>query len=107
MEAPPQPARTPENPEAIVRLDSAFDLAYFTPLHEYRSGADTKASGILTLLGVMFTVLVRLSAPLMRVLGGGGALALLCGALLAGFVLLSLVAGARAFHTISPRFPPA
>ena len=89
-------------------LDPAAALAYRTSLHEHLLSADGKAAGILTLLGLMFTVIARFGTPLQEILqqdatwpklAGGVRLALFAGAALGTVV--------QAFRTISPRFPHA
>ena len=43
----------------VRHLDPAAALAYRTPVQEHLLSADGKAAGMLTLLGIMFTVLAR------------------------------------------------
>jgi hypothetical protein len=76
-------------------------------LHEHVLSADGKAAGVLTMLGMMFTVLARFGAPLAALIQGDGVLRYLCSALVLSFAGLSLGAVIQSFRTISPRFPKA
>lgn len=114
MPDPPPPAHfgsapPPEiAPEAdLANLDDAFDLAYYTPLQQHRSGADTKAGALLTGCGLMFSILAPFSANLGEILAMGGSLRALLLVVVAAFVAFSLGAALQAFRTISPRFPVA
>lgn len=86
----------------------AATLVYLTPIGEFIHSADGKAGTILTVLGIMFTLLARFGGPLDAMLRGGNRpLMVLTIALLAGFALAALAAVVQAFRTISPRFPKA
>ena len=87
-------------------LDPAAALAFRTPLHEHVLSADGKAAGVITLLGMMFTVLARFATQLSDLARPGAARYFLI-ALVLGFAILSLGAVIQAFRTISPRFPKA
>ena len=98
----------PDRLPAPRHLDPATALAFRTPLQEHVLSADGKAAGILTLLGMMFTVLARLGGPLSDLVQARqGPVRYVCAALLFGFAGLSLGAVVQAFRTISPRFPTA
>jgi hypothetical protein len=88
-------------------LDPAAALAFRTPLHEHVLSADGKAAGVITLLGMMFTVLARFGPQVAALVRGSGALRYVAAPLVLGFGLLSLAAVVQAFRTISPRFPKA
>lgn len=89
-------------------LDPAAALAYRTSLHEHLLSADGKAAGILTLLGLMFTVIARFGTPLQELLQQPAAWVKLgSGVLLACFGAAALGTVVQAFRTISPRFPAA
>lgn len=89
-------------------LTAAFDLAYYTPLQEHRASADTKAGGILTATGLLFTVLARYSPHVLEATRGAPMIARVAiFAVLGGFVVLAIGAVVRAFQTISPRFHAA
>src|SRR5256885_4087950 len=83
-------------------LDPAAALAFRSPLHEHVLSADGKAAGVITMLGLMFTVLAQLSE-----LVHPGPLRYFFLALVLGFAALSLCAVVQSFRTISPRFPKA
>lgn len=88
-------------------LGPAAAITYRTPLQEHPPAADTKAGSILTLTGIMFTVLARLAPNVESILTRGGWERPLAFALLAGFAAVTLYAVVHAFHTIAPRFPKA
>ena len=88
-------------------LDPAAALAFRTPLHEHVHAADGKAAGILTLLGLMFTVLARLGNALSDLLQQEGYVRLAVVGLLAAFSAAALGSVIQAFRTIAPRFPPS
>jgi hypothetical protein len=95
---PPAPFAAPASPEAAPLL------AGKTPVGIETLAADGKAAGVLTLLGIMFTVLARFGPELRDVLHAGGAVRVIAGALLFGFASMALCAVVHAFRTISPRF---
>ena len=89
-------------------LDPAAALAYRTSLHEHLLSVDGKAAGILTLLGLMFTVTARFGTPLQEILQQQSAWPkLACGFLLALFAGSALGTVIQSFRTIAPRFPKA
>lgn len=101
------PAPGPGNlaaPPESQPLEAAATLACRTPVGADTLGADAKAAGVLTLLGIMFTVLARFGPELTDLLHGGGFLRFACATLAAGFVLCAVAAIVQAFRTISPRF---
>ena len=98
-----EPDRVPVPPG----LDPAAALAFRTPLHEHVLSADGKAAGVITLLGVMFTVVARFGAQLSELVHTPGAARYAASALVVGFALAALGAVVQSFRTISPRFPKA
>jgi hypothetical protein len=81
-------------------------LVYLTPIAEFIHSADGKAGTILTVLGLMFTLLARFGSWLDRMFHAGSRAELITTVALVGvFVLGSLAAVIQAFRTISPRFP--
>jgi hypothetical protein len=97
----------PDHPAAFRHLDPAAALAFRTPLQEHPPAADTKAAGLLSAFGIMFTVLARYGADLSKHLRAPGLEKWVVLLLLLAFGLLSLGAIVQAFRTITPRFPPA
>jgi pycsar effector protein len=104
---PLAPPLLPGQYPVALPLDPGAALAYRTPLQEHPPAADTKAAGILTASGMMFTLLARYSTHLSQMLGSGGVQKWAAFALLSAFVVLTMGAVIQAFRTISPRFPPA
>src|SRR5947199_10482230 len=103
--APPAPL-LPDRFPVARHLDPAAALAYRTSLHEHLLSADGKAAGILTLLGLMFTVIARFGTPLQDILQQvANWLKATCGLLLALFAGSALGTVIQSFRTISPRFP--
>lgn len=96
------PPAAPAGPPAAM-------LAYCTPMQDFVHSADAKAAVVLTLLGIMFTLLARFGSPLEASLRGPGFgfLRVVSLLLLAGFCGAALAAVVFAFRTISPRFPKA
>jgi pycsar effector protein len=116
MSTPPPPSNPTQEslgnilPESLPtprHLDPAAALAFRTPLHEHVLSADGKAAGIITLLGMMFTVLARFGPQVASLVQGPGVLRFVAAPLVIGFAVLSLLAVVQAFRTISPRFPKA
>ena len=114
--APPSNAPTVVAPPGSVlpdrlpmpaQLDPAAALAFRTPLHEHVLSADGKAAGIITMLGLMFTVVARFGAQVGDLVQGPGVMRYAGMGLVLGFAVLSLSAVMQAFRTISPRFPKA
>ena len=102
------PAMLPDRLPVARHLDPAAALAFRTPLHEHVLSADGKAAGVITLLGMMFTVLARFAGPLSELVQGShGVPRYLFTAVVLGFAALSLCAVVQSFRTISPRFPKA
>ena len=98
----------PDRLPAPRHLDPATALAFRTPLQEHVLSADGKAAGILTLLGMMFTVLARFGGQLSDLVQERqGPARYLWAAILFSFAAMSLGAVVQAFRTISPRFPKA
>ena len=96
-----------DRPPVPSHLDPAVALAFRTPLQEHVASADGKSAGVLTLLGLMFTVTARLGATLGDTLEGSGPIKWLALALLIGFAGLAVATVVQMFRTISPRFPGA
>lgn len=107
IDPPPPAALLPDRLPVARHLDPAAALAYRTALHEHLLSADGKAAGVLTLLGLMFTVLARFGGTLAAVVPAGTWLGFACAGLLTAFAAAALGAVAQAFRTISPRFPKA
>src|SRR4051812_12990099 len=102
---PPDPPKADaEAPESPSAPEAAPFLAGKTPVGTETLAADGKAAGVLTMLGIMFTVLARFGPELRDVLHLGSSVRLIAGALLFGFATMALCAVAQAFRTISPRF---
>jgi hypothetical protein len=97
------PDRLPVPPH----LDPAAALAFRTPLHEHVLSADGKAAGVITLLGMMFTVVAKFGSRVADLVQAPGVARYAGAALVLGFTALSLCAVVQAFRTISPRFPKA
>jgi hypothetical protein len=96
----------PDRVPVARHLDPAAALAFRTPLHEHVLSADGKAAGVITLLGMMFTVLARFAAQLSDLVKPGPLRYFFLGLIL-GFAGSALCAVVQAFRTISPRFPKA
>ncbi len=97
----------PDRLPMVRHLDPAAALAYRTPLMEHFLSADGKAAGILTLMGMMFTVLARLGTAVDQLLRSGGALRYIVLVLLLAFAAMALTVVMFCFRTIAPRFPKA
>ena len=97
----PAPAQSPAN-------DAAAMLACRTSVGTETRGADGKAATVLTLLGIMFTVLARFGTELGEILKYGitqtGIVRMACIVFLLGFTSCALCAVVQAFRTITPRF---
>src|SRR5689334_18140673 len=89
------PAPTPE--AAAPQPETAPPLAGKTPVGSETLAADGKAAGVLTLLGIMFTVLARFGPELRDVLHMPGSVRPIAGALLFGFATMALCAVVHAF----------
>lgn len=88
-------------------LDPASAIAYRTPIQEHVASADGKAAGVLTLLGLMFTVLARLGSTVSDVLATHSPMRWVVLVLLVGFAATAVATVIQMFRTISPRFPAA
>lgn len=91
-------------PPPAPSLEAAATLAGKTPVGTETVGADGKAAAVLTLLGIMFTVLARFGPELRGLLNQSGSARWIASALLLGFATMALSAVIQAFRTISPRF---
>ncbi len=100
--SPHRPSRQPR-PAAALLEAAATLAARRSSAGGETAGADGKAAGVLTLLGIMFTVLARFGPGLKGVLHQGGPARDLR-ALLLRFATMSLCAVVQAFRTIVPRF---
>jgi hypothetical protein len=89
------------------RLDPAAALAFRTPLHEHVLSADGKAAGVITLLGMMFTVVAKFGSQVSDLVQAPGWTRYPASTRVLGFAVLSLCAVVQSFRTISPRFPAA
>jgi hypothetical protein len=101
---PPDPPQTDADVAAPPAPDAAPFLAGKTPVGTETLAADGKAAGVLTMLGIMFTVLARFGPELRDVLHLSASVRAIAGALLFGFATMALCAVVQAFRTISPRF---
>jgi hypothetical protein len=99
----PRP-HVPQQDAEQTGSEAAATLACRTSVGSETVGADGKAACVLTLLGVMFTVLSRFGPEAGAILRGGGLARAVCAVLLAGFAAYALAAVVQAFRTISPRF---
>jgi hypothetical protein len=101
-------AQSPQLSPAESQLDAATTLASRTPVGSEIMGADGKAAIVLSLLGIMFTVLARFGSELGVILRHGmtgtGIVRVMCFVLLLGFAGFALCAVLQAFRTILPRF---
>jgi Pycsar effector protein len=97
----------PNQPALFSSVDSAAALAFRTPLREYVPAADTKATAMLTGLGLMFTLLARYDLPIGKLLAEETWKMWVFVTLLVVFSALAILAILRCFQTIFPRFPKA
>ncbi|HEX8913520.1 MAG TPA: Pycsar system effector family protein [Humisphaera sp.] len=107
---PPAPdfvATLPDRPPVPRHLDPAAAIAWRTPIQEHVMSADGKAGGVLTLLGLMFTVLARLGSTVSDVLASDSPLRWLVLGFLVAFAATAVTTVVQMFRTISPQFPPA
>jgi len=107
--ARPHPAPEPTPAQQVTpECEAAATLACRAAVGGETAGADGKAASVLTLLGIMFTVLARFGPELAAALrgrpDGSGVIRVTCAALLLGFIVAALCAVVQAFRTISPRF---
>ena len=100
--------RSSTQPPAPEPLDAAITLASRASIGAETTGADGKAAIVLTLLGIMFTVLARFGSELASILRHGitgtGVVRVACAVLLLGFAGFAMCAVVQAFRTITPRF---
>ena len=103
----PGPAPSPVDAEAKAH-EAAATLACRTSIGSETMGADGKAAIVLSLLGIMFTVLARFGPELGFILRHGitktGVVRVTCAVMLLGFAGFALCAVVQAFRTIVPRF---
>ena len=97
----------PHIPAMPHRLDAAATLAFQTPLPAHPPAADAKAGALLTVVGLMFSLLAGQSDHVAQILQTAGIQRILTLLALVGFSLLSLATVVEAFRTIGPRFPAA
>lgn len=97
----------PNSPAFFSALDPAAALAFRTPLREYVPAADTKATAMLTGLGLMFTLLARYDEPIGKLLMQENWETGVFVAVIVAFSTLAILAILRCFQTIFPRFPRA
>jgi hypothetical protein len=95
-------------PQAAPQADPAGMLASRASIGVETASADGKAAIVLSLLGIMFTVLARFGTELSFVLRNGltrtGIIRVTCAVMLIGFAACALCAVVQAFRTIIPRF---
>src|SRR3954463_1681222 len=96
---PPEPPKADAETPAPSAPEPAPFLAGKTPVGTETLAADGKAAGVLTMLGIMFTVLARFGPELRDVLHLGSCVRLIAGALLFGFATMALCAVTQAFRT--------
>ena len=112
---PPRAAQQPGMPAQAQpagidapELEPAATLASRAAIGSETTGADGKAALVLTMLGLMFTVLARFGPELGAALhgrsDGSGVIRVTCATLLIGFIGCALCAVVQAFRTITPRF---
>ena len=114
MTAPPPSNNPPPSmtvpvpdPVPVITLDPTRALVYRTPVQDQPGAADAKAAAVLTVVGLMLTVVARFSGTLADAVHGAGPLRAVTVVTLGGFGLCALGAVVQAFRTISPRFPKA
>ena len=90
---------------AVRQIPPSAVLAYRTPLEQHPLSADGKATTVLTLVGLMFTILGRFAPPVHAMLKGDDWMRPAAFVLLISFALLAFAAVVQSFRTISPRFP--
>jgi hypothetical protein len=89
------------------RLDAAATLAFQTPLQEHPPAADGKAGALLTMIGLMFSLLAGQAVLIIRIVEDGGIEKYLLSISVMGFALMALMTIIESFRTIAPRFPKA
>ena len=113
LPAPPAPDAPSAAADAAAAEDAraheaAATLACRASIGGETMGADGKAAIVLSLLGIMFTVLARFGSELASILRHGitgtGVVRVACAVLLLGFAGFAMCAVVQAFRTITPRF---
>ena len=99
------PSVIPEQAGMVRYLDPAAALAFRTPLDPHPASADNKAAALLTLMGLMFTLLGRYGSTINAILTGEGWRRIAAIALVLAFSICAFAAVVQAFRTILPRFP--
>ncbi len=104
--AEPALAHVPAMPH---RLDAAAALGFQTPLQEHPPAADAKAGALLTVIGLMFTLLAGQVQSIRAILQASSGLTQVIVMLAAqvGFAVFALATVIESFRTIAPRFPNA
>ena len=105
MQSVTPPTDPPPTPASVPAPPPAATLVYLTPIGEFIHSADAKAGTLLTVLGIMFTLLARFGGWLDGMIHGGPVTRVATVALLAGFAAAAFGAVVQAFRTIGPRFP--
>ena len=95
------------SPTMPRRLDAAANLAFMTPLAEHAPAADGKSGALLTVIGLMFSLLASQSDRLQAMFATPSGERVIAVAMLVGFAAAGLGTAVEAFRTVSPRFPPA
>jgi hypothetical protein len=85
-------------------LEATAILAFRTPLQEHAPAADTKASALITAVGLMFTLVAKLSGDFVHILNAQGLERWAVLVLTLAFGVLALASVVFAFRTITPRF---
>lgn len=102
----PTAAAVPGDPRIDVSLEAPAALAYRTPLQDHQYSADNKAMAVLTLVGLVFTILGRHAGQVSEVVRSDSPWQRVAAlALLGGLTVFSLATLVQAFRTIAPRFP--
>jgi hypothetical protein len=113
LPAPPAPDALSAAADAAAAEDAraheaAATLACRASIGGETMGADGKAAIVLSLLGIMFTVLARFGPELGFILRHGltktGVVRVTCAVMLLGFAGFAMCAVVQAFRTIIPRF---
>jgi hypothetical protein len=100
-----QPSVLPDQLPVPGRLDPVASLAFRTPLGDHPLSADGKAAAILTLLGLMFSIIGRYAGNVGVMIKSQDWHRPAVLALLGCFALCAFAAVLQAFRTITPRFP--
>ncbi len=97
----------PHVPAMPHRLDAAATLVFQTPLQEHPPAADAKAGALLTVIGLMFSMLASQADHLIELLRVSSSTRYLTFVGLAGYAVFAIGTIIEAFRTIAPRFPKA